>query len=67
MTPHQIVETLKAKRSELQLRQTDVSQKAGHAQHSVHHWESGKFAPTLYSLVNWAEALGYEVELKERK
>lgn len=62
----ELIETLKARRKDLRLSQTEVSQRAGYYFDAVRKWESGQTTPGLFALENWAQSLGLELKLQER-
>lgn len=46
------------------LSQRDLCAKVGVADTTISHWETGERAVTLEKAVKWAEALGYEIDVR---
>ncbi|HFD16866.1 MAG TPA: XRE family transcriptional regulator [Rhodospirillales bacterium] len=61
-----IREVLVRRRRQLGMSQEELDERLGCAERMVSKWECGRHAPTLGTLVAWAEALGLRIELREQ-
>jgi transcriptional regulator with XRE-family HTH domain len=66
VTPSTIVKQLRAIRKERRITQDALASKVGYAKNSLAESEIGKRNPRFDMVMHWAEALGYDIVLKER-
>jgi transcriptional regulator with XRE-family HTH domain len=64
MTPEEIRLLLGKSRQKKRISQSILADRINTQQSHISDMESGKSNPSLATLVRWAEALGYEVELR---
>lgn len=64
---NQLITQFVAKRHELGISQMDLDEKIGVARGLVSKWEVGIRKPSGYLFCIWAEALGCDLWLKEKK
>lgn len=62
-----IIKQLRKIRREREISQQDLAATAGLAQNHISYLETGRVKPTLPSLNQWANALGYELALKVKE
>jgi transcriptional regulator with XRE-family HTH domain len=62
-----IIVALRQERLNLKLRLVDVSDKTGYHYNAIQRWEAGKVAPSVQAVVDYANALGFDVVLKKKE
>jgi transcriptional regulator with XRE-family HTH domain len=63
VTAPEIITQMRARRLDLKLSQLTVADRAGYSATMVSLWETGSRAPGLRALIDWAEALGFEIKV----
>jgi transcriptional regulator with XRE-family HTH domain len=66
MTIAEIADALRSAREQAGRSQHEVAQALGTLQQQLARWEAGRYGLTLTSLIEWAEALDYEVVVRKR-
>lgn len=61
-----IGEQLRARRHEIGISMTQLSIKSGICREQIYCWERGSKRPRLDLVIAWANALGMDLELRER-
>jgi transcriptional regulator with XRE-family HTH domain len=60
-----ILAALQRRRQELKLSRRKLAQRSGYADNQIYCWESGRAAPSLPKLHDWAASLGLELLVRE--
>lgn len=63
---HPIIRTLREKRIDEGLTQAELAESMGYEQTTVHVWERGKARPSWLSLLDWCDALKFELTVRPR-
>lgn len=66
MTPIEIVQTIKARRTSLGLSQQEVADRLGIHRQSYERIENGRSSPTLQSIISIAEAMDLEIDIRHK-
>jgi len=62
-----LVSELRKERVKLKLSLLAVSEKIGYHYNSIQQWETNKISPSVQSIVDYADALGFDVVLKRKE
>lgn len=62
-----LVGELRKERVKLKLSLLAVSEKVGYHPNSIQQWETNKISPSVQSIIDYANALGFDVVLKRRE
>jgi hypothetical protein len=65
-SPHPLTAQLRQERVSRGYSTRFVSAKAGYVRHSVSRWERNETTPSMFSLIDWANALDMEITLTRR-
>lgn len=65
-SPHPVMIQLRQIRRARKLTQTEIAKRIGVETPSICHWEKGSKLPLMFNFLCWTEALGVEIEVKEK-
>lgn len=63
---HPVVAELRRIRRSRDILQRELAELTGYSRVTISQWEKGRKAPNLRQLQDWAQALGYTIELVKR-
>ncbi len=61
-----VIMRLAWKRKLVGLTKRELSLRMGYHESTVYHWERGFRVPSFFNLICWADALGVEIEIREK-
>lgn len=62
-----LISALRQERIKLKLRLVDVSEKTGYHYNAIQRWETGIVSPSINAVIDYADALGFDVVLKRKE